>query len=367
MGLAGGEMTLIPPTVLIRKTGEKRVLDGVTFLFQMVPESEAPAELNVMIPERRTLVIGEIATCSQHNILTPRGALVRNASKWAGYLTEALRLYAHQSDTVAASHCWPHFGKSEVRSYLTAQRDNYKFLHDQSVRLMNKGETAPELAEAITPPVSLAKEWFTRGYYGTYNHNSKAVYQRYLGWYDANPANLNPHIPTERAKRMIEAMGGADRVLILARKALADGDYRWSADLLNQLVFAAPDQAEAKSLLADSYEQLAYQAESALWRNMYLSGANELRNGVAQTEIGVSADLVASIPTAMMLESVATRIDPAVIADQRLTLNFNFTDRDEKAAISTGNAVLVSEMGEAHAAPQVTLSGPRILFFGLLY
>jgi alkyl sulfatase BDS1-like metallo-beta-lactamase superfamily hydrolase len=367
MGLAGGEITLIPPTDLVRKTGETRVLDGVTFLFQMVPESEAPAELNVMIPERRTLVIGEIATCSQHNILTPRGALVRNASKWAGYLTEALRLYADESDTVASSHCWPHFGKSEVRSYLTAQRDNYKFLHDQSVRLMNKGETAPELAEAITPPASLAKEWFTRGYYGTYNHNSKAVYQRYLGWYDANPANLNPHIPTERAKRMVEAIGGTDRVLGLARKAMEDGDYRWSSDLLNQLVFAVPDQAEAKALLADTYEQLAYQAESALWRNMYLSGANELRNGVSKSDLGVSADLVAAIPTAMMLDSVATRIDPALIADQRLSLNFNFTDRNEKAAISTGNAVMVSEMGEAHAQPQATLSGPRALFFGLLY
>jgi alkyl sulfatase BDS1-like metallo-beta-lactamase superfamily hydrolase len=367
MGLAGGEMTLIPPSDLVRKTGETRALDGVTFLFQMVPESEAPAELNVMIPERRTLLIGEIATCSQHNILTPRGALVRNTLKWAGYLTEALRLYADGTDVVGASHCWPHFGKDEVRSYLIAQRDNYKFLHDQSVRRMNKGANATELAEEISPPASLAKDWFTHGYYGTYNHNSKAVYQRYLGWYDANPANLNQHIPTERAKRMVDAMGGADRVLTLARKSMAEGDYRWSSDLLNQLVFAAPDQAEAKALLADSYEQLGYQAESSLWRNMYLSGAQELRNGVTGGDFPVSLDMVAAIPTDMMFDSIATRIDPALIGAQRLTLNINLTDRNEKLAVSTSNAVLVSEMGQAHKTPQVTMSGPRALFLALFF
>jgi alkyl sulfatase BDS1-like metallo-beta-lactamase superfamily hydrolase len=367
MGLSGGEMTLIPPTDLVRKTGEMRTLDGVTFSFQMVPESEAPAELNVMIADRQTLVIGEIATCSQHNILTPRGALVRNALKWSGYLTEALRLYADKSEVVAASHCWPHFGKAEVRDYLTKQRDNYKFLHDQSVRMMNKGMNAAELAEAISPPPSLAKEWFTRGYYGTYNHNSKAIYQRYLGWYDANPANLNPHIPTERAKRMVAALGGADRMIELARKSMNDGDYRWSSDLLNQLVFAAPDHAEAKALLADSYEQMGFQAESSLWRNIYLSGASELRRGIKGGELPVSLDMVSAIPTAMMLDSVATRLDPALIEERKLTLNINLTDRKERFAVSTSNAVMVSEMDQAHAAPQVTLSGPRPLFMALFF
>jgi alkyl sulfatase BDS1-like metallo-beta-lactamase superfamily hydrolase len=367
VGGGGGEITLIAPTDIIRATGETRVIDGVTLEFQMVPESEAPAEMNVMFPQRRTLVIGEIATCSMHNILTPRGALVRNTAKWAGYLTEALRIYADRTDTVAASHCWPHFGKGDVRNYLTLQRDNYKYLHDQSVRLMNKGYNATELAEAIKPPPGLANAWFTHGYYGTYNHNAKAVYQRYLGWYDAVPANLNPHIPTERAKRMVAAMGGAAKVIALGKAAMGEGDYRWSSDILNQLVFAEPTNADARALLADSYEQQGYQAESAIWRNMFLVGAKELRAGVPLLQFAVGIDIVAAMPTDLMLDSVATRLDPAVIGARAMTFNFDFTDRDEKAAITLGNAVMVSEMGQTHAAATATLSGPRRLFLALFF
>lgn len=366
-GISGGEITLIAPTDTIRTTGETRVVDGVSLEFQMVPESEAPAELNVMIPERRTLLIGEIATCSQHNILTPRGALVRNASKWAGYLTEALRLYADRSDTVAASHCWPHFGKSEVRSYLTLQRDNYKFLHDQSVRLMNKGLNATEIAEQIVPPPALAQQWFTRGYYGTYNHNAKAVYQRYLGWYDAVPANLNPLVPTERAKHYVAAIGGSARVMSLAAEAIKAGNYRWSSDLLNQLVFAEPDHAAARAMLADSYEQQGYQAESSLWRNMFLSAAEELRHGIKPSNTTLSIDTVAAISSDMLLDSVATRLDPAKISDRAITLNFVFSDRNEKIAVSTSNAVMVSEIGQAHATPNASLTGPRQLFLALFF
>ncbi len=366
-GLAGGEMTLIPPTDIIRKTGETRVIDGITMEFQMVPESEAPAELNVMFPAQSTVLIGEMATCSQHNILTPRGALVRNTAKWAGYLTEALRLYADRTDVVAASHCWPQFGKAWVREYLTLQRDNYKFLHDQSVRLMNKGLNATEIAEQIVPPSGLAKQWFTRGYYGTYNHNAKAVYQRYLGWYDAVPANLNLHTPTERARRMVAAMGGSKQVLARAKSAMEEGDYRWSSDLLNQLVFAEPDNAAATAMLADSYEQQGYQSESSLWRNMFLMGAQELRQGVVQGAQIVGTDTIAAMPTAMMLDAIATRLDPAKIGDTKLALNFRFTDRAEEAAISVRNSVMVGEMGQRHASPQVTISGPRRLFFGLFF
>lgn len=367
MGLSGGEITLIAPTDIVRKTGETRDIDGVALEFQMVPETEAPAELNVMLPGLRTLIVGEIAVCSMHNILTPRGALVRNAAKWAGFLTEALRLYADRSDQVGMSHCWPHFGKDEVRRFLTVQRDTYKFLHDQSVRMMNKGMNATELAEQIAPPPALAAEWSARGYYGTWNHNSKAIYQRYLGWYDANPANLNAHIPTERGKRYVAAIGGAAKVMALAKTAMAGGDYRWSSDLLNQLVFAEPGNAAAKALLADSYEQQGYQAEGSLWRNMYLMAAQELRQGVKTADTGVSIDMVSAIPTGIMLESIATRLDPAAIGDKRLTMNFVFADKDEKAAVSVGNAVMVSEMGEAHAAPQATLTGPRQLFLALFF
>jgi alkyl sulfatase BDS1-like metallo-beta-lactamase superfamily hydrolase len=365
--VAAGEITLLSPSDTITRTGETRTIDGVTLEFQMVPESEAPAELNVMLPERRTLLIGEIATCSLHNILTPRGAQVRDALAWANYLTEAIRLYGDRTETVAASHCWPHFGKEEVRAYLTLQRDNYKYLHDQTVRLMNKGLTQAEIAEALIPPPALTNEWTNRGYYGTYNHNSKAIYQRYLGWYDANPANLNPHTPVERAKRYVDAMGGADRVVALAKAAMVSGDYRWSSDLLNQLVFADPQNAAAKALLADSYEQQGYQAEAATWRNMFLSAARDLREGPKASVGTTSLDLISAIPTGLLLDSIATRLDPAVIGEKALALNFHFADRDEKARITVENAVMIAEMGEAHAKPVVTLTGPRQFFLGLFF
>ncbi len=367
MGLAGGQTTLAPPTDTVRKTGETRVIDGVTLEFQMVPESEAPAELNVMLPTQRTLLIGEIATCSQHNILTPRGALVRNALKWSGYLTEALRLYAGRSDVVASSHCWPHFGQGEVTRYLTLQRDNYKFLHDQSVRLMNRGLNATELAEAISPPPALAAEWAARGYYGTYNHNAKAVYQRYLGWYDANPANLNPHLPTERAKRTVAAMGGAAKVLAIARKAMAAGDYRWSSDILSQLVFADPTNKTARAVLADSFEQQGYQAESSLWRNMFLMAAHELRAAPSALEGTQSLDMISAIPSPALFDAIATRLNPAALGDARFAFDFVLTDRNERFAITVANGVMVSEAGVASAAPVATVQGPRAAFLGLFY
>lgn len=365
--IGGGEITLIAPTDIVEKTGDTRTIDGVTLEFQMVPETEAPAELNVMLPAKRTLVIGEIATCSLHNILTPRGAKVRDALAWAGYLTEALRLYGDRSDTVASSHCWPHFGNAEVKNYLTLQRDNYKYLHDQTVRMMNKGMTQAEIAEALLPPSALTAEWTNRGYYGTYSHNSKAVYQRYLGWYDAVPANLNPLPPTERGKRYVAAMGGADRVLAMAKSAMDTGDYRWSSDILNQLIFAEPDNAAAKSMLADSYEQQGYQAEAATWRNMFLSAARDLRDGPKPSQSTQSLDMISAIPTDLLLDAIATRLDPALIGDRRMTLNFAFADRQEKALITIENAVMIPEMGEASGAPAASLSGPRQLFLALFF
>ncbi|MBP6435161.1 MAG: MBL fold metallo-hydrolase, partial [Sphingorhabdus sp.] len=208
-GAARGEITLLPPTDTIRKTGEKRIVDGVELEFQMAPETEAPSEMNVYIPAARTFLAAELATCTLHNILTPRGAKVRDALAWSQYLGEAVNLYAGRSDNVISSHCWPRFGQKEVEGWLAGHRDNYRFLHDQTVRLMNSGHTPTEIAETLKAPSALSSQWSNRGYYGTYSYNSKAVYQRYLGWYDANPANLNPHPPAERGKRMVAAMGGS--------------------------------------------------------------------------------------------------------------------------------------------------------------
>ena len=364
--LPAGEVTLIAPTMTIQKTGEKHAVDGVALEFQMVPETEAPAEMNVMFAEAKTLLVGELATCSLHNILTPRGAKVRDAHAWAGYLTEAIALYGARTESFAASHCWPRFGKDEVRSFLGAQRDNYKYLHDQSVRMMNTGMTQAEMAEAIKPPTAISGQWFNKGYYGTYSHNSKAVYQRYLGWYDAVPANLNPWPPEVRSKKYVAAMGGAAKVLGVAKKAMADGDYRWSADILNQLIFADPANKVGRAALADSYEQLGYQAEASTWRNMYLSAARDLRMGVKPGAMVQSVDTISAIPTALLLDSVATRLDPAVVGTKSLALNFVFSDRGEKAKISVGNAVMVSEMGAGHATPAATVTAPRQLFLAML-
>ena len=366
-GIGGGDITLISPTIDIRKTGELREVDGVTLEFQMVPQSEAPAEMNVYMPASRTFLAAEIATCSLHNILTPRGAKVRDALGWSGFLNEALNLYGDRSDIIISSHCWPRFGQSEVKGTLSGQRDNYRYLHDQTVRMMNKGMTQAEIAEVLKAPPAIANQWFNKGYYGTYSHNSKAIYQYYLGWYDAVPANLNPHPPEVRAAKLVATMGGAKKVLAEAKKAMKAGDYRWSSDLLNQLVFAEPKNVEGRALLADSYEQQGYQAESAIWRNMFLSGARDLREGMKAGISAQSIDMISAIPTGLLLDSVATRLDPVIIGDSALALNFVFSDRKEMAKITVGNSVMISEMGKAHAAPAVTVTGPRQLFLALLF
>lgn len=366
-GIAGGDITLISPTIDIKTTGETRVVDGVELEFQMVPNSEAPAEMNIYVPSAKTFLAAEIATCSLHNILTPRGAKVRDTHGWAQFLNEAVNLYGERSDTIASSHCWPRFGQSEVKGWLSGQRDNYRYLHDQTVRMMNKGMTQTEIAENLQAPPKIADQWFNKGYYGTYSHNSKAIYQYYLGWYDAVPANLNPHPPEIRGAKFVAAMGGAAKVLAEAKKAMAAGDYRWSSDLLNQLVFAQPQNSESRALLADSYEQQGYQAESAIWRNIFLSAARDLREGVKASITTQSIDMISAIPTGLLLDSVATRLDPEKIADSELAINFIFSDRGEKAKVSVGNAVMFSEMGTGHPVPAATVTGPRQLFLALLF
>ena len=366
-GIGGGDITLIPPTIDIRKTGELREVDGVTLEFQMVPHTEAPAEMNVYMPASRTFLAAEIATCTLHNILTPRGSKVRDTLSWSGFLNEAVNLYGDRSDIIASSHCWPRFGQAEVKGWLSGQRDNYRYLHDQTVRMMNKGMTQAEIAEVLKAPPAIANQWFNKGYYGTYSHNSKAIYQYYLGWYDAVPANLNQHPPEVRAAKMVAALGGAKKVLAEAKKAMKAGDYRWSSDLLNQLVFAEPKNVEGRALLADSYEQQGYQSESAIWRNMFLTGANELRVGMKAGINTQSIDMISAIPTGLLLDSVSTRLYPNVIGNDALALNFVISDRKETARVTVGNSVMFNEMGQLHAAPTVTVTGPRQLFLALLF
>lgn len=366
MGVAGGETTLIAPTDTITRTGETRNVDGVPLEFQIVSGSEAPSELNVYIVPQKAFLSAEMSTCSLHNILTPRGAKVRNAHAWAGYLDEALRLYGQRSDVVLSSHCWPRFGQGEVAQMLASQRDNYRYLHDQTVRLMNKGETPTEIAEALKQPKELAEQWYNHGYYGTYSHNSKAIYQFYLGWYDANPANLNPWPPAERAKRSVAAMGGAAKVLKLAKQAMAQGDYRWSSDLLNQLVFADPANQAARALLADSFEQQGYQAESGIWRNQFLQAARELREPVKGAFATGSPDMIAGVPTLLLLDTVATRFDPARLGGRKLGFNLVMPDRKESAGVELTGTTMFNRM-EPLASPAATITAPRRVLLGLLF
>ena len=367
--VSGGTLSLIPPTLTIAATGETRVVDGVTLEFQIVSGSEAPAEFNVFIAPEKTFLAAEIATCTLHNILTPRGAKVRDARAWAHYLDEAVTRYAPQSNAVISSHCWPIFGQDQATAWLTAQRDNYRWLHDQTVRRMNRGETMAEIAEALdaSPPPGLADEWSTHGYYGTVSHNSKAIYQFYLGWYDAVPANLHTHPPVARATRLIEALGGPERTMALARNAMAAGDYRWASDLLQNLVFAAPNTPEAKALLAQSYRQQGYQAESAIWRNQFLAAAGDLTKGRAPMSAAQSADLIAAIATQELLDSAATRFAPERFARPRLSVALELTDRKEQATLEANGRVLIGRVGGLPSAPDVTVRGPRALLLAMLF
>ncbi len=369
MGLSVGTLSLIPPTDTIAKTGETRVVDGVGLEFQIVSGTEAPAEFNVFIQPEKTFLAAEIATCSLHNILTPRGAKVRDARAWAHYLDEAAIRFAPQSDAVISSHCWPVFGREAGTAWLSAQRDNYRWLHDQTVRRMNRGETMAEIAEALeaAPPPGNSAEWSTRGYYGTISHNAKAIYQFYLGWYDAVPANLHAYPPVERAVKLVEALGGADRTLALARNAMAAGDYRWSSDLLQNLVFAEPANAEAKALLATSYEQQGYQAESAIWRNQFLSAANDLRRGRPESSAAQSNDMVAAITTQELLDSAATRFAPEKPGPRNFTVAIDIPDRGETATLDVGAQVMIGRAGILPAKPAVTIRGPRRAMLALFF
>ena len=309
-----GTVSLIPPTEEIRETGTELVIDGVRVVFQMTPGTEAPAEMNFHFPDKRLLCMAENCTQTMHNLYTPRGAQVRDSLGWSKYINESIDLFADQSDICFASHHWPRFGADDVRSYLTQQRDLYRWLHDQTMRLANRGLTPVEIAEELDLAPELETEFHVRGYYGTVNHNVKAVYQRYLGWFDGNPANLHPHPPERTAQKLVEYMGGADAVLARARTDFDAGDFRWVAQVVNHVVFAEPDNDDARALQADALEQLGYQAESAVWRNFYLVAAHELRNGhlsVGNADLG---GLAPAMTTEMLFDAIAVRLVPDRLA-----------------------------------------------------
>ncbi|KAB2835385.1 MAG: MBL fold metallo-hydrolase [Candidatus Dadabacteria bacterium] len=356
-----GTVTLIPPTDLIKTTGEKRTVDGVEMEFQMAPGTEAPAEMLTYFPQFKALLAAEDATHTLHNLYTLRGAQVRDASKWWKTLNETIKLYGPRTEVVFASHHWPTWGNENVIPYLKSQRDLYKYIHDQSLRLLNSGYTMTEIGEMMTLPANLDQKWYNRGYYGTVNHDSKAVYQRYLGWYDSNPANLWALPPEEAAKMYVEYMGGADAVIKKAKESFAAGDYRWVAMVMNNVVFADPDNKEARDLQADALEQLGYQAESGPWRNEYLVGAYELRNGlpdVAGTQTA-SPDTIRAMTMEMLLDYMGMRIDGPKAAGKSIKMNWVLPDTSQKYAVELENSVLIYSAGEQLSDADGTLTLPR--------
>ena len=367
-GLSTGSTSLIPPTREIGATGEALTIDGVKMVFQFTPGTEAPAEMNVWFPDWKIVDMAENANATQHNILTPRGAVVRDAKVWAEGLTQSLRLFG-EADILIASHGWPRFGNPSIRDYLGKHRDAYAFLHDQTVRLMNKGMNGDEIAATLELPEVLAQEWYDRPYYGSYSFNSRAVYQFYMGWYDANPVNLAPMPPVETGKRYVAAMGGADSVKAKAREAYDAGDYAWAAELLNHVVMADGADAEAKDLLARSYDQLGWQAEPSTWRNIYLTGAKELREGVGAPRANPAGQMaaIANLPLGSLMDLLSVRLDPAKAADGSVKLAFALTDTGEQTYVTIANGVLVHEEIAAPGPVDAKLTLTRADFLGGIF
>ncbi|WP_319429312.1 alkyl/aryl-sulfatase [Mycobacterium sp. RTGN5] len=337
-----GEVAIIVPTVDIKTTGETHTIDGIEIEFQMAPGTEAPAEMHFYFPKFRALCMAENATHNLHNLLTLRGALVRDPHGWAGYLTEALDTFADRADVVFASHHWPTWGQDNIVEFLSLQRDLYAYLHDQTLRQLNQGFTGIEIAETFQMPPALHKAWHAHGYYGSVSHNVKAVYQRYMGWFDGNPARLWAHPPEAIGPRYVEAMGGADRVVELARTAADSGDYRWAVTLLDHVIFTDENHAGARELYADTLEQLAYGAECATWRNFFLSGSTELRDGNfgTPTQSG-SATLLAQLTPEQMFDVLAISVNGPRAWDLDIALDVTFADLGANYRLTLRNGVLV--------------------------
>jgi len=340
--IPNGTVGLMLPTDTIKATGETRTIDGVQLVFQATPGTEAPAEMNTWLPQFKTMWMAENATHTLHNLLTLRGAQVRNGLVWSKYLDQTINTYGPQIETEFASHHWPMWGNQRIMTFLADQRDLYKYVHDQSVRLMNEGYTGTEIADEIQLPPSLANHWYNRGYYGTVKHNSRAVYQRYMGFFDGNPTTLDQLPPEDAAKKYVEYMGGASAILTKARADFDKGQYRWVAEAVKQVVFADPSNTDAKNLLADTYEQLGYQAEAGPWRAIYLTGAEELRVGTPKMP-GLNLtgpDTVRAMPVDELFDYWGVRLNGPKAAGKSMRLGFNVTDTGKKYTLTVRNGAL---------------------------
>jgi alkyl sulfatase BDS1-like metallo-beta-lactamase superfamily hydrolase len=357
-----GTVSLIVPTVDITHTGQELTVDGVRMIFQLAPGTEAPAEMHFLFPDRRALCIAENATHTLHNLLTLRGALVRDPHAWARYLNEAIELFGDRVVVAFASHHWPTWGRERVTEFLGLQRDLYAYLHDQTLRLLNQGHTGAEIAEQIELPPALRRAWHAHGYYGSVSHNVKAIYQRYMGWYDGNPARLWPHPPQEAAKRYVRYMGGADAVVDKARASVADGDLRWAAQVLDHVVFAEPGHQAGRALLADVLERLGFGSENGTWRSAYLSGATELRQGNFGTPtVPASADVLSQLTPELFLDGLAVQVNGPKAWDLDLAARWEFPDHHVTYRTTLHNGVFsYTRDGRGDVALTLTVPGAAL-------
>ncbi|NMO52305.1 MBL fold metallo-hydrolase [Actinoplanes sp. TBRC 11911] len=366
MTTSTGTVSLIPPSLDITRTGQQETVDGVRIVFQLTPGTEAPAEMNFLFPDRRALCMAENATHNLHNLLTLRGAVVRDPHVWANHLTEAIELFADATDVEFASHHWPTWGRDRIERLLSEQRDLYAYQHDQTLRLLNQGYTGPEIAEMLTLPPGLESAWHTHGYYGSISHNVKAVYQRYMGWFDGNPAHLWQHPPEAAGRRYVDAIGGPDALLAAARRAYDAGDFRWVAELVNHLIFADPSHADARALQSAALEQMAFGAENGTWRNFFLTGATELRTGSTGTPTTpASPDVMAQLTLGQLFDSMAIRVDGPRAATLRSAVDWTVTGAggDERHWSRLANGVLVhgAGTGRGTADARVTIGRSALL------
>lgn len=353
---AAGEKGIATPTTEIGKSGEKLTIDGLSMEFIYAPDTEAPSEIMVYFPQYKAFCVAEEINRTMHNLVTLRGAKVRNGLSWSKYIDEAIVRYGNDVEVSFSTHHWPTWGNGEIVNYWSDQRDMYRYIHDQTLHLANKGFTPNEIAERIKLPESMDKKFYNRGYYGTVSHNSKAQYQMYFGWFDGNPANLNPLPPVELGKKYVSSIGGEKKAIKIARKSYEQGEYRWAATLLNNVVFANPTNKEAKQLLADVYSQLGYQAESGPWRNFYLTGAQELINGCGNIpNIVDEASLFALLPD-MLFDFMAIQINGEKAAGEELILNIDFTDIAQKATLILKNGALTHRLGVLASNPTSVIS-----------
>ena len=358
-----GEITLIEPTEIIADNDREIEVDGVRFVVVNTPFAEAPAEFIFYLPQMKAFYAAEEANGTLHNLYTLRGAEVRDALLWSQYLHDAIDLIPAETEVLFGGHHWPRWGYDQIVEYLQKQGDAYKYIHDQTLRLANHGYTMDEISEQLEFPDELGHVWYNRGYYGTVSHNSRAVYQKYLGFFDGNPANIQPLPPEEAGRRYVDFMGGADRMLAMAQEAFDTGEYRWVAEVINHLVFAEPDNVKAKELQADALEQLGYQAESGQWRNFYLTGASELRYGaqVGSTARPVRSDIINALTLNKLFDFLAVRLNGPAAAGKRIVINFNFEDSGDQIMVTLVNSVLHQTDGksasDANASVRLDRSG----------